>query len=107
MSHKVRIDLLVTGFRQKLQKNACIIRTAATNSVALLSIYEYQFHALGTKKCHIPKPIEALLPIITNILTSKFIVRFPGNSLVGSTSEFTRQVGELGAFAAYNCYEDS
>jgi hypothetical protein len=35
----------------------------------LILIYEYQFQALGTKKCHIPKPIEALLPIITNILT--------------------------------------
>jgi hypothetical protein len=47
-------------------------RTAATNSVALISIYEYHFQALGTKKCHIPKPIEALLPIATKTLTSIF-----------------------------------
>jgi hypothetical protein len=56
------------------EKNALIARTAATNSVALASIYEYHFHALGTKKCHTPKPMEVLLPIITNTFTSKFIV---------------------------------
>jgi len=50
------------------------------SSLALGSIKEYHFHALGTKKCHIPKPTEALLPIITNILTGRFIVMFPGNS---------------------------
>ena len=55
------------------EKNALIALIAAINSVALLSIYEYQFHALGTKKCQIPKPIEALLPIITMILTSKSV----------------------------------
>jgi hypothetical protein len=62
------------------EKNALIARTAATNSVALLSIYEYHFQAMGSKKCHIPKPIEALLPIITNTLTSRFIVIRPGYS---------------------------
>jgi DNA/RNA-binding domain of Phe-tRNA-synthetase-like protein len=62
------------------EKNALIARTAATNSVALLSIYEYHFQALGTKKCHIPKPMEALLPIIPKILTSRFMVNPPGNS---------------------------
>jgi DNA/RNA-binding domain of Phe-tRNA-synthetase-like protein len=61
------------------EKNTLIARTAATNSVALISIYEYQFHALGTKKCHIPKPIEALLQIITNILTGRFIFIFTSN----------------------------
>jgi len=50
------------------EKNALIARTAATSSVALTSMYEYHFQASGTKKCHIPKPIEALLPIITKIL---------------------------------------
>jgi hypothetical protein len=50
------------------------LSTAATNSVALLSIYDYQFQPEVTKKCHIPKPMEAQLPNITNILTSRFIV---------------------------------
>jgi len=62
------------------EKNAFMARTARTNSVALISIYEYHFHALGTKKCHIPKPIEALLPIITKILTRRFKAIPPGNS---------------------------
>jgi len=51
-----------------------IARTAAINSVALPLIYEYHFHALGTNKCHIPKPTEAMLPIITKTLTSRFKV---------------------------------
>lgn len=55
------------------EKKALIALIAAINSVAALSIYEYQFHALGTKKCQIPKPIDALLPIITKILTSIFV----------------------------------
>jgi hypothetical protein len=55
------------------EKNALIARTAATSSVALISMYEYHFQALGTKKCHIPKPTEAQLPVITNILTSWFM----------------------------------
>ena len=42
-------------------------------------MYEYHFHALGTKKCHIPKPIEALLPIVTKTLTSRFKTIPPGN----------------------------
>jgi hypothetical protein len=61
------------------EKNALIARTATINSVALASIYEYHFHALGTKKCHTPKPMEALLPIITNIFTSKFTAASPAN----------------------------
>jgi hypothetical protein len=56
------------------EKNALIARTAAINSVARLSIYKYHFHAVGTKKCHIPKPMETLLPIVTKTLTSVFIV---------------------------------
>ncbi len=56
------------------EKNALIALTAATNSVALDSMYEYHFHTLGTKKCQIPKPMEALLPIITKIFTSEFKV---------------------------------
>ena len=52
------------------EKNALMARTAATNSVALTSIYEYHFQAWGTEKCHIPKSMEAQLPIITNTLTS-------------------------------------
>jgi hypothetical protein len=55
------------------EKNTLIARTAATNSVALLSMYENHFQALGTKKCHIPKPMEALLPTITNIRAGKFM----------------------------------
>jgi DNA/RNA-binding domain of Phe-tRNA-synthetase-like protein len=62
------------------EKNALIARTAATNSVALLSMYEYHFQTVGTKKCHIPKPMEALLPKITKILTSRFMGIPPGNA---------------------------
>jgi len=54
------------------EKNALIALIAATNSVALVSMYEYHFHALGTKKCHIPKPMEATLPKVTKTLTSRF-----------------------------------
>ncbi len=53
------------------EKNTLIARTAATSSVALTSIYEYHFYISGTKKCQIPKPIEAKLPLNTKILTSK------------------------------------
>jgi hypothetical protein len=62
------------------EKNTFIARTATTNSVALMSIYEYHFHASGTKKCHIPKPIEALLPIVTKTLPSRFKITPHGNS---------------------------
>jgi hypothetical protein len=54
-------------------------RTAANNSVALMSIYEYHFHAFGIKKCHIPKPIEALLPIVIKTLISRFNLTPPDN----------------------------
>ncbi len=63
------------------EKKTLIARTAATNSVALISKYEYQFQAPGIKKCHIPKQIEALLPTITNTLTSRFIVLYPGGKV--------------------------
>jgi hypothetical protein len=53
------------------EKNTLIALTAATNSVAFTSIYEYYFHISGAKKCQIPKPIEAQLPIITKILTRR------------------------------------
>ena len=71
------------------EKNTFIARTATTNSVALMSIYEYHFHASGTKKCHIPKPIEALLPIVTKTLASRFKITPPGN--VSSNSNGLRQ----------------
>jgi hypothetical protein len=54
------------------EKKVLIARIATTNSVALASMYEYQFHALGTKKCHIPKPIETVLPTVTKTLASRF-----------------------------------
>jgi hypothetical protein len=75
------------------EKNALIARTAATNSVALISICEYHFQVLGTKKCHIPKPMEALLPIITNIFTGKFIVVPP--AVVPSTLHESRHWLEM------------
>jgi hypothetical protein len=50
------------------EKNTLIARTPNTNSAALASIYEYQFQAVGTKKCQIPKPIEAVMPMATRIL---------------------------------------
>jgi len=51
------------------EKNIFIARTAIISSVAVLSKYEYQFQMLGTKKCHIPKPIEIILPKVTSIFT--------------------------------------
>ncbi len=63
------------------EKKTLIARTAATNLVALISIYKYQFQARGIKKCHIPKPIEALMPTITNILTGRFIVLYLGGNV--------------------------
>jgi hypothetical protein len=66
------------------EKKTFIALTARTNSVALASIYEYHFHTLGTKKCHIPKPIEALLPIVTKTLASRFKTIPPGNASVNS-----------------------
>jgi hypothetical protein len=64
-----RIFIMPNKTRDK-EKNTLIALTAATNSVALASIYEFHFHALGTKKCHIPNPTEARLPKVTRILTS-------------------------------------
>jgi hypothetical protein len=54
------------------EKNTLIALTASISSFALISIYEYQFHSLGTKRCHNPKPIEEILPIITNEFASLF-----------------------------------
>ena len=53
------------------EKNTLIARTAATNSIALTSMYQYHFQISGTKKCQIPKPIEAKLPLITKIFASR------------------------------------
>lgn len=52
------------------EKNTLIALTAIISSVALTSIYEYQFHNLGTKKCQTPNPIDRLLPTITRTLAS-------------------------------------
>jgi hypothetical protein len=54
------------------EKNTLIARTAITSSVAFLSIYEYQFQMPGIKKCHIPKPIEIMLPIVVRIFIRVF-----------------------------------
>lgn len=54
------------------EKNIFIARTAITSSVASGTIYEYQFHIYGTKKCQIPNPIEIILPIVTSIFTKEF-----------------------------------
>ena len=49
---------------------------ANTSSVALGSMYEYQFHNFGTKKCHNPKQIVIILPSVVNILISIDILLF-------------------------------
>jgi hypothetical protein len=58
------------------ENNMLMARTALTSSVADLSIYEYQFQMPGTKKCHIPKPIEIMLPKDVSIFISSFLVLF-------------------------------
>lgn len=52
------------------EKKKFVARTALTSSVADGSMYAYQSHSRGTKKCHIPKPIDAALPSVTKILGS-------------------------------------
>ena len=56
------------------EKKVFIAFTAIINSVARSSMWEYHFHILGTKKCQIPKPIEAALPVAINILASRLLI---------------------------------
>jgi hypothetical protein len=69
------------------EKKIFVALIANTSSVALGSMYEYHFHKLGTKKCHIPNPIEILLPIVTKTLTSRFKITPPGNVSSNSSNE--------------------
>jgi hypothetical protein len=55
------------------EKKIFIARTAIISSIAVLSIYEYQCHIFGTKKCHAPKPIEIMLPKVLSMFTHLFI----------------------------------
>jgi hypothetical protein len=57
------------------EKKMLIARTAITSSVAVLSIYEYHFQIPGTKKCHIPKPIEMMLPKVVSVFITIFFTR--------------------------------
>jgi hypothetical protein len=66
------IMLAVPSKTSNNEKNTLIARTAITSSVAFLSIYEYQFQMPGIKKCHIPKPIEIMLPIVVRIFIRVF-----------------------------------
>jgi hypothetical protein len=59
------------------EKNTFIFRTAIISSVALGSMYEYQFQILGTKKCHNPKQIVIILPAVVRILLSIYIIYPP------------------------------
>lgn len=52
------------------EKKPLTARTAKTNSVADTSMYEYQSHILGTKKCQMPNPIDAALPSVIRTLVS-------------------------------------
>ena len=54
------------------EKNKLMALTARTSSVAVGSIYEYQFQMAGTKKCHSPNPIEIILPVVTRVLIKEF-----------------------------------
>jgi len=54
------------------EKNMLMALTARMSSVAVGSIYEYQFQMAGTKKCQSPNPIEIALPAVT----SAFIIEF-------------------------------
>ena len=51
------------------EKKMLIALTAITSSVAVLSIYEYQFQMSGTKKCQIPNPIEIILAKVASIFS--------------------------------------
>jgi hypothetical protein len=55
------------------EKKMFIALTALTSSVAALSKYEYQFQIPGTKKCHIPKLIEIMLPKVVSIFIAEFL----------------------------------
>lgn len=54
------------------EKNRLMALTARTSSVAVGSIYEYQFQMAGTKKCQSPNPIEITLPAVTRVLIKDF-----------------------------------
>jgi NAD/NADP transhydrogenase alpha subunit len=66
------IMLAIPSKTSNNEKKILIARTAITSSVAVLSIYEYQFQMTGTKKCHIPKPIEIMLPKVVSIFIKVF-----------------------------------
>jgi hypothetical protein len=55
------------------EKKKFIALTAMTSSVAVLSMYEYQFQIAGTKKCQTPNPIETMLPKPVSMVTVNFI----------------------------------
>jgi hypothetical protein len=86
LSPYIKSKFTIPNNTKDKEKNTFIVRTATTNSVALISMHEYHFHALGTKKCNIPKPMEALLPIVTKILASRFNITPPDNVSNNSSS---------------------
>jgi len=61
--------LAIPSRTSRSEKNIFIARTAITSSVAALSKCEYQSQMPGIKKCHIPNPIEIILPIVVRIFT--------------------------------------
>jgi len=58
------------------EKKIFIARIAITSADAALSIYEYQFQMPGTKKYHIQKPIEIMLPKVVSIFIIFFLILF-------------------------------
>jgi hypothetical protein len=77
------------------EKNAFMALTATCNSVASGSMYEYQRQALGTKKCHTPKPREMMLPIVTMIFVGiASMITSHGKNLSGYAARSARMTAE-------------
>jgi hypothetical protein len=70
---KTNSRLVIPNNASDNEKKKFIALTAITSSVAVLSMYEYQFQILGTKKCQMPKPIETILPKVVSMVTVNFI----------------------------------
>ena len=64
------------------EKNMLIALIATTNSVAEESIYEYHFQVVGTKKCHIPNPIDIILPNETSIFVNTLLICYTSSFIL-------------------------
>ncbi len=78
----IKIMFTAPNSTKHKEKNTFMFRTAIISSVASGLMYEYQFHILGTKKCHNPKQIVIILPAVVRILISINIIYPPKMSFI-------------------------